>query len=99
MYHSNDSCCSEITWLPPHVLIFDDDYKVQALDPTNRRVATIAHFSNFAVSHDGRWIAGYSDSGGHAAETVGVVSSTDWSLSSRRAEEQPGRYRHRVHEQ
>jgi hypothetical protein len=79
MYHSNDSCCSEITWLPQHVLIFDDDYKVQVLNPTNRRVATIAHFSNFAVSHDGRWIAGYSDSGGHAAETVGVVSSTDWS--------------------
>jgi hypothetical protein len=79
LYHSNDSCCSEITWLPPHVLIFDDDYKVQILDPTNRRVATIAHFSNFAVSHDGRWIAGYADSGGHAAETVGVVSSTNGS--------------------
>jgi len=75
MYHSNDGCCSEIAWLPPHDLVFDDDYKVQLLDPATRRVATIAHFSAFVISPDGHWLAGYADSGGHAAETVGVVDS------------------------
>ena len=74
-YHSNDGCCSEIAWLPPHRLIFDDDYRVRILDPSVGRVVTVAHFSNFAISNNGRWIAGYADSGGHSPETVGLVPS------------------------
>lgn len=75
MYHSNDSCCTEITWLPPHLLLFDDDYRVLVLDPTTRRLKTIAGFSNFIVSGDGRWIAGYASSGGHVGESVRIVTA------------------------
>jgi hypothetical protein len=76
MYRSNDSCCDEITWIEPHLLIFVDDYNVKTLEPTTRRLTRIAGFSDFTVSHDGRWVAGYADSGGHAAETVEVVPIT-----------------------
>jgi hypothetical protein len=76
MYRSNDSCCDGITWVKPHLLIFVDDYNVKTLDPTNRRVLRIAGFSDFTISHDGRLVAGYADSGGHAAETVDVVPIT-----------------------
>jgi hypothetical protein len=73
MYRSNDSCCTSISWIGPHLLIFDDDYNVKTLNPATRRVNRIAGFSNFVVSHNGRWVAGYAESGGHSAETVGVV--------------------------
>jgi hypothetical protein len=43
------------------------------LDPTTRRVTKIAGFSNIAVSRDGKWVAGWADSGGHSAELVAVV--------------------------
>jgi hypothetical protein len=76
MYRSNDSCCDDITWIEPHLLIFVDDYNVKTLEPTSRRLTRIAGFSDFTVSHDGRWVAGYADSGGHAAETVEVVPIT-----------------------
>jgi hypothetical protein len=73
MYRSNDACCEEITWVRPHTLVFVDDYRVMRLDPTTRRVVRIAGFSNFTVAPNGRWIAGWADSGGHSAETVHVV--------------------------
>jgi hypothetical protein len=73
MYRSNDSCCDDVTWVKPHLLIFVDDYKVKTLDPNARRAVRIAGFSQFALSHDGRLVAGYAESGGHAAETVEVV--------------------------
>lgn len=73
MHRSNDSCCDEITWIKPHLLVFVDDYNVKTLDPVKRTVKRTAGLSEFAVSPNGRWIAGYADSGGHAAETVAVV--------------------------
>jgi hypothetical protein len=76
MYRSNDSCCDAITWVRPHLLIFVDDYNVKTLDPPTRRVFRIAGFSEFTISHDGRLVAGYAESGGHAAETVDVVPIT-----------------------
>ena len=76
MYRSNDSCCDQITWVRPHLLIFVDDYNVKTLDPTTRRLVRIAGFSNFTISHDGRLVAGYASTGGHAAETVEVVPIT-----------------------
>jgi hypothetical protein len=72
MYRSNDSCCTSVTWIAPHLLVFDDDYHVKTLDPPSRRVRTIAHFSNFVVAPDGRWVAGWAAGPGQA-ERVGVV--------------------------
>jgi hypothetical protein len=76
MYSSNDGCCAQITWLRPHLLIFVDDYHTKTLAPATRRVATIAHFSNFVVSPDGRWVAGWADCGTHCQESVDVVRIT-----------------------
>ncbi len=73
MYRSNDSCCDQITWVAPHTLIFVDDYKVKTLDPDRRRVRQIAGFSNFVISPNGRWVAGYADTGGHRPQSVDVV--------------------------
>jgi len=73
MYRSNDSCCDQITWIAPHLLIFIDDYNVKTLDPTTRTVHRIAGFSNFVLSPNRRLIAGWADSGGHAPETVDVA--------------------------
>lgn len=76
MYRSNDSCCDQITWVAPHTLVFVDDYRVKTLDPDRHRVKQIAGFSSFVVSPNGRWVAGYADTGGHAAESVDVVPLT-----------------------
>lgn len=74
MYHSTDACCSYITWVKPHMLLFDDDYRVMTLNPATRRVAVIAGFSDFLVSPDGQWMAGYAGAPPEESETVGVVS-------------------------
>lgn len=76
MYSSNDACCGQIRWLRPHLLIFIDDYRTKTLDPTTKRVATIANFSNYVVSADGRWVAGWADCGDHSQESVDVVRIT-----------------------
>jgi hypothetical protein len=73
LYRSSDSCCSQVLWLSPTRLVFDDDYRVTTLDVTSGRVQRIAGFSNFTVSPDHQWIAGWADSGGHRAQRVGVV--------------------------
>jgi hypothetical protein len=73
MYRSNDSCCDQISWIAPHLLIVVDDYNVKTLDPANRTVRRIAGFSNFVVSPSGRLVAGWADSGGHSPQTVEVV--------------------------
>lgn len=74
MYHSSDSCCSFIAWARPHLLLFDDDYRVFTLDPTTRKSTLISGFSNFVVSPDGRWVAGFAVHPPEDAETVGVLS-------------------------
>jgi hypothetical protein len=76
LYFSNDSCCSGLVWASARVLVFDDDYNVKTVDVTTGRVNTIAGFSNFAVSKDGRRVVGWADSGGHSPESVAVVSIT-----------------------
>jgi hypothetical protein len=73
MYRSNDSCCAQMTWVRRHTLVFVDDYNVRTLDPVTRRVTRIAGFSNFVVSPNARWIAGWASCGGHCAQTVEVV--------------------------
>jgi hypothetical protein len=73
MYRSNDSCCDHITWVQPQTLVFVDDYRVLRLNPDKRSAQKIASFSDFVVSPNGRWVAGWADSGGHAPETVYVV--------------------------
>lgn len=83
IYSSNDSCCTNLVWATPGVLVFDDDYNVKVvnvarcrpqLKPHRCAARTIASFSNFVVSKDGKWVAGYADGGGHGPETIGVVS-------------------------
>jgi hypothetical protein len=73
MYRSNDACCDQITWIAPHTLVFVDDYRVLRLDPDSRTTRRLAGFSSFVVSPSGRFVAGFADTGGHAAETVYVV--------------------------
>lgn len=76
MYHSTNACCTDVTWAKPHTLLFDDDYQLIRLEPLTRTHTTIASWSDFVVSPDGRWIAGYSYVGGSAAPalTVRVLS-------------------------
>ncbi|HLX31793.1 MAG TPA: hypothetical protein VKR79_03375 [Gaiellaceae bacterium] len=73
-YRSRDSCCTYITWAEPHTLLFDDDYRLMRLDPVTRRHAMIANWSDFVVSPDGRWIAGWDFTPPEEAGTVGVLS-------------------------
>jgi hypothetical protein len=73
MYRSNDGCCTFITWLKPHVLVFVDDYRTFTLDPATKTVTRLGGFSNYVVSPNGRWLAGWNDSP-HGGERVGVVS-------------------------
>jgi hypothetical protein len=50
---------------------------------------TISGFSNFVISPDGKWIAGWSDNGGHAPEALAVISinGSDCRTVPRRATE------------
>jgi hypothetical protein len=73
-YQSKDSCCTYITWAKPHTLLFDDDYRLMRLDPITRKHTMIASWSNFVVSPNGRWIAGWASGPPEEAETVGVLS-------------------------
>jgi hypothetical protein len=75
MYHSNDSCCDMITWVRPHTLLFVDDYRVFRLDPATRRRSKIAGFSNFVVSPNQRWLAGWADAGPNETSTVDIEST------------------------
>ncbi len=74
MYRAIPTCCTSITWLPPHLVIFEDNYRVEVLDPTTRHLKTISEDSNFIVSPGGRWIAGYQSSP-HDPSIVDVVST------------------------
>ena len=74
LYSSNDSCCRNIVWVTQRLIAFVDDYHLKTADLATGRIQHIANFSDFAVSRDGRWVAGWASSGGHVAETVGVVS-------------------------
>ena len=76
VYSSNDACCSNLVWATPRLIVFADDYRVKTVDVTTGRVRRIADFSNFSVSHDGRWVAGWANSGGHGPQTIAVVSIT-----------------------
>jgi hypothetical protein len=82
LYRSKDSCCDQLTWLSPTRLVFDDDYRVTTLDIPTGRIRRIAGFSNFRISPDHTWIAGWADSGGHEAQTVRVVSADGTSCKS-----------------
>src|SRR5690242_591209 len=70
------ACCTNVTWAKPHTLLFDDDYQVFRLNPVTRTHKMIAGWSDFVVSLNGRWIAGYAYGGSSAAPalTVGVLS-------------------------
>ena len=74
LYVSNDACCSGLVWASPGLIVFDDDYRVKTIDVATGRVTRIADFSDFAVSDDGRLVAGWANSGGHSAQTIGIVS-------------------------
>lgn len=74
IYHTTDAPCSYLTWVRPHLLVFDDDYRVLTLDPPSRKVTLIGGFSDFDVSPDERWIAGYAFGPPEDAETVDVLS-------------------------
>lgn len=74
VYRSSDACCSYITWAKPHLLLFVDDYRVMLLNPATRRLSLIAGFSNFLISPDRQWLAGFAAGPPEEAETVGVLS-------------------------
>jgi hypothetical protein len=58
------------------LLVFVDDYNVKTLEPATEHVRRIAGFSDFVLSPNNNWIAGYADSGGHGPETVDLVRPT-----------------------
>jgi tricorn protease-like protein len=74
LYRSNDSCCTNLVVVTPTLVAFDDDYNAKTIDLATDEVHRIAGFSNFVVAPDGRWVAGWADSGGHSAQLIGVVS-------------------------
>jgi tricorn protease-like protein len=76
LYSSSDACCSNLTWASRQVLVFDDDYHVKTVNLNTGKVKFIAWFSDFSVSPNGRWIAGWSYSGGHSPRGIFVVSIT-----------------------
>jgi Tol biopolymer transport system component len=74
VYASQDSCCSHLSWAASGLLVFADDYTVKTVDVGSGNVRRIAGFSDFALSPDGRWLAGYAFKNGHGAEPIAVVS-------------------------
>jgi hypothetical protein len=76
MYHSNNSCCSDLAWAKPHLLLFLDYPLVESLDPTTRVVTQLGALDDVVVSPDGRWIAGTGASGPEdpVATTVYVLA-------------------------
>jgi Tol biopolymer transport system component len=78
VYSSNDSCCGgPIQWASPSLIVFDDDYNVKTVSLKTGKVTKLRlGFSDFAVSRNGRWIAGWADSGGHVPQTIGIASVT-----------------------
>lgn len=74
-YTSSNSCCTYISWVKPHTLFFDDDYRVMRLDPATRKHTTIAGWSDFFASPDGQWLVGWASGSPEEAETVGVRST------------------------
>jgi hypothetical protein len=63
MYHSNNSCCQDIAWAGPHLLVFLDYPLVESLDPTTRIVTLLGALSDAVVSPNGRWVAGTGSAG------------------------------------
>lgn len=74
VFETTAAPCSYLTWVKPHLLLFDDDYRVMTLHPSSRQVTSIGRFSDFLVSPDQRWIAGYAASSPEQAETVDLLS-------------------------
>lgn len=72
----SDVAGADLVWAKPHTLFFDDNYRLFRLDPVAGKRTIIADWSDFVVSPDGRWIAGYAYVGGSAAPalTIGVLS-------------------------
>jgi hypothetical protein len=70
LYSSHDACCTGLGWASDRLLVFGDDYHVETLDAITGRVRWIAGFSDFAVSPDGRWVAGWASHGGHEPERI-----------------------------
>ena len=73
--HGVTTCCTEISWLPPHLLIFDDNYRVLVWDPATRHVKKISDASNFVISPDGRWAATFSDAP-HDPDIIAIVRTS-----------------------
>jgi len=70
-----DSCCYELTWVTPHVLVFDNvDFLVLALRPPSMHARLLAQASDFVVSPNGKWVAVWSSTPPDVAQTVAVVS-------------------------
>jgi WD40-like Beta Propeller Repeat len=76
VYTARDSCCGDLAWATRWLLVFDNDYRVFTLDVRSGQLRQIAGFSNFELSKDGRWAAGWAGTGPNEPETVGVVSIT-----------------------
>jgi len=78
VYTSTDACCGgPIQWASSSLIVLDDDYTVKTVSLKTGRVTKLRlGFSDFAVSSNGRWIAGWAFSGGHSPETIGIASVT-----------------------
>jgi hypothetical protein len=76
LYSSNDACCGSLVWSSNRLLVFDDDYRARTVDVISGRVHWIAGFSNYAISNDGHWLAGWAYSPGLSPETIYIVSVT-----------------------
>jgi hypothetical protein len=73
-YSSLEECCDDITWARPHTLVFADDYRTFVLDPTKGKATFLAGFTDFYVSPDGRWVAGYAEAPSSQPQPAGLVS-------------------------
>lgn len=77
MYHSNNACCTFLTWAKPHLLLFLDYPLVETLDPVTRTVTLLGDLNGFDVSPDGHWVAdagaaGPNDPVAHTVYVLGV---------------------------
>jgi hypothetical protein len=59
VYTARDSCCGDLAWAARWLVVFDNDYRVLTLDVRSGRLRQIAGFSDFQLSKDGRWAAGW----------------------------------------
>jgi hypothetical protein len=76
MYGSHGAGCQHLTWAKPHLLLFENNFDLYALNPVTRRVTNPALMGEYVVSPNARWIAGDNANGGPEAPQNPVYALT-----------------------